>query len=349
MKQKGFAPIIILVLIIALVSIGYFIYKDLKPLNQSTNKITISSPTPTASQAPNGDLANWKTYTGSLYSFKYPQDYKINENKIVGVDGVFSPATDTVQIISSVLEGTNGDFMTITHEDTTYDLQMFVNIKTSVQTGVTNFWSNNKCDSHSFGNSTAYKIDAVSGLIFKRTSCDGEAFYYIFLVNKRVGYTIIIKSTTNSKIIETIYNQILSNFKFLGQNTSTQTGTVTGKLCYPSDFLPPGRIVAKDTTSGKTYTQDYIGSVAGGKTTYSFSLTPGIYHLRYEQGGTSNTAKFYGYYDECAKTMGAAECTPDSGHINIDVKVLTDKEIPNVDLCDFYSSPSQSLQLDSNF
>lgn len=130
-----------------------------------------------------------------------------------------------------------------------------------------------------------------------------------------------------------------------------QVGTVTGRLCYPSDFLPPGEIVAKDLGSGKEYIQNYVGSMAGGKSTYTFELPVGIYHLRYQgHASTKNTEIFTsGYYDECAKTMHTDQCTPDDGHINIDVEVEEGKEIGNVDLCDFYYNQAQQALLEKDF
>lgn len=133
--------------------------------------------------------------------------------------------------------------------------------------------------------------------------------------------------------------------------TVIEKGTVSGRLCYPSSFLPPGEIVAKDLDSGKTYTQDYVGSMAGGKLTYTFELPAGIYHLKYQaHASTKDTSIFTsGYFDECAKTMHTDQCTPDSGHINIGVEVVSKEEIQNVDLCDFYYNPTQEQSLNQNF
>jgi len=133
--------------------------------------------------------------------------------------------------------------------------------------------------------------------------------------------------------------------------TVTQEGTVFGKLCYPSDFLPPGEIVAKDQISGKIYSQAYISTRSGGKTTYSLTLPTGTYHLRYQAHASTNKPEIFtsGYYDECAKTMAGTECTPDDGHINIDVAVAANQEIENIDLCDFYYNETQQKSLDQSF
>lgn len=131
----------------------------------------------------------------------------------------------------------------------------------------------------------------------------------------------------------------------------SEKGTVSGKLCYPSSFLPPGEIVAKDLSSGKTYTQDYAGSGAGGKSTYTFELPIGTYHIRYQAHASTDKPDIFtsGYYDECAKTMATNECTPDSGHILGEIKVSSGTEINNIDLCDFYYNQTQMESLDKSF
>ncbi len=133
--------------------------------------------------------------------------------------------------------------------------------------------------------------------------------------------------------------------------TVSKKGIVSGKLCYPSSFLPPGEIVAKDLSSNKTYSQDYIGSIAGGKSTYTFELPAGSYHLRYQAHASTNKPDIFtsGYYDECAKTMSTNECTPDSGHVSINITVSPETEIKDVDLCDFYYNPTQMENLDNSF
>lgn len=131
----------------------------------------------------------------------------------------------------------------------------------------------------------------------------------------------------------------------------TSVGTVSGKLCYSSSFVPPGEIVAKKLDSGKIYTQTYKGTFDGGGLTYSIELPVSTYHLRFQaHARTKDTSIFTsGYYDECAKTMHTNECTPDSGHINIPITVKTGEEVTNVDLCDFYYNPTQAQSLDQSF
>ena len=76
----GFAPILILVILGIIGAAAYLIPKPQIPS-------LYPSPTPTAGQAPNGDLANWKTYRdeGFGFEFKYPSEWDYHP-------GIDSPA-----------------------------------------------------------------------------------------------------------------------------------------------------------------------------------------------------------------------------------------------------------------
>jgi hypothetical protein len=212
---KEISPVtIISVAIFILLALGaivflYYQNQQLKNMLANYQSQPTSSPTPAATADP---TANWKTYTDSngKYSFKYPQDYKINENKTVsGVDGVSSPAPNTVQIISSVVESTNGNFsITIMHKDTSSDLQAFVS-------------ANSSCTSVTPASGTAYKIDSINGLIFKNTPCGPNGSTLLYFVNNKIGYVITIESTIDDNTTELYSNQILSTFKFMPAVSTT--------------------------------------------------------------------------------------------------------------------------------
>ncbi len=90
-KKSSTLPVLFTAMIaLFIVAIGYLGYQNWQ-LKQQVNRLdkiiqvdntpyNISSPTPstdpTASQAPNGDLANRKTYTNEVlgFSFTYPQE-----------------------------------------------------------------------------------------------------------------------------------------------------------------------------------------------------------------------------------------------------------------------------------
>ena len=80
MKQKGFAPIII-ILVIALIGAGaYFLgTKNILKFPSFPLSPTLSpSPTPTPDPT-----ANWKTYTANEFTFKYPVNWFIEDTKVV--------------------------------------------------------------------------------------------------------------------------------------------------------------------------------------------------------------------------------------------------------------------------
>lgn len=77
-KQKGLAPVLIVILI-ALIVGGYLLYqKQTKPV--VFQPVAQPSPSPVISSAPTGagETANWKTYTNKNLSFKYPSEWSVN-------------------------------------------------------------------------------------------------------------------------------------------------------------------------------------------------------------------------------------------------------------------------------
>jgi hypothetical protein len=79
MNQKGFANIILVVVIVVLVgAVGYFaLIRKPSPIAQQSPTPTPTSTqtkTPAPTPTPKDETANWKTYTNSRvdYSFKYP-------------------------------------------------------------------------------------------------------------------------------------------------------------------------------------------------------------------------------------------------------------------------------------
>jgi hypothetical protein len=65
-----------------------------------------------------------------------------------------------------------------------------------------------------------------------------------------------------------------------------QTGTVTGKLSYPSSFIPPMRVVLFSLTGGKAYFVD----TAKNQNTYSLDVPVGTYYVvSYPHEGTPGT------------------------------------------------------------
>ena len=126
----------------------------------------------------------------------------------------------------------------------------------------------------------------------------------------------------------------LPSTEVIPANLPDEKGTVSGKLCYPSDSLPSGEIVAKNIASAELTTQNYPGSFSGAGSTYTMELSPGEYNLRYQAHASGNNPTLFssGYHTECD---GSAPCDEKS-HALIPVKVVRGEATENIDLCDFY-------------
>lgn len=85
--QKGFVPILIVILLAALVG-GYFAYTNSQTKTPAPN--SQPSPTPVdANPEPSGagETTNWKIYNGSGYSIKYPDSLGYSFSTESGVNG----------------------------------------------------------------------------------------------------------------------------------------------------------------------------------------------------------------------------------------------------------------------
>jgi hypothetical protein len=119
------------------------------------------------------------------------------------------------------------------------------------------------------------------------------------------------------------------------------TGTVAGRLCFPSEFIPDGWIYAKNTATQEEFTQFYPGSVMGGGTTYTFDLPEGTYYLRYgAKPYLDEDTVLYGYHTEQCPTGGEETCAQGNVRTNVEITVTAGGTISGVDLCDFYYAES---------
>lgn len=107
MREKGFAPLIIVIMLALVGVVGYLAFQNTQlrkvlptptQTPSSTASITATQVTPTVK--PTADpTANWKTYlnTSSKYSIKYPADWGI-ENVSAGGNGALSSDARYIQI-----------------------------------------------------------------------------------------------------------------------------------------------------------------------------------------------------------------------------------------------------------
>ena len=113
--------------------------------------------------------------------------------------------------------------------------------------------------------------------------------------------------------------------------STVSTGTIEGKLCYPSEFLPAGAIEAKDTINQTVVSQSYGGTEAGEGNTYSLAVPAGNYILRYM---TENDLA--GYHTDVCPTGGETTCNSENQREHIGVVLTANQTVTGISLCDFY-------------
>ena len=118
--------------------------------------------------------------------------------------------------------------------------------------------------------------------------------------------------------------------------TVQATGSVSGRLGYPSEMIPPLRVVAFNTLTGEYYWQNTVLN----QMNYRFEALPvGTYHvLAYLIDNPTRT--FYAAYSNFV-TCGYLESCTD--HTLVTVEVKAGMETTNVDPNDWYGADPESL------
>lgn len=118
--------------------------------------------------------------------------------------------------------------------------------------------------------------------------------------------------------------------------TQRPTGSISGKLGYPSEAIPALRIVAFNTVSGEYYWQNTVAN----QSYYSFAELPeGTYHvLAYVIDDPSQT--FYAAYSNFVKCGMTTSCVD---HNLIAVEVKAGQETKDVNPIDWYATDPSAL------
>ncbi len=189
-KQKGLAPIIIVLLIAAAIG-GYLVY---------TGKITLPQQT---TQTSVDETANWKTYKGDNFSFQYPTDWNIkSDNNVIFLEKehYFDNWEGTSQTLKSTIK--------ISHKAVTSELSLDDWLKQLYQRG----------DDNLFALVTKYaektKLDGKDALHVTIPGSAGMVDEGTIAIYKGNGYDISIQGQVAFPNIREVYNQILSTFKF---------------------------------------------------------------------------------------------------------------------------------------
>lgn len=106
-------------------------------------------------------------------------------------------------------------------------------------------------------------------------------------------------------------------------------GAVNGKLCYPSEFIPKGKVALKNIESGEVYYWDYDGMQIS-DLTYDIQVPEGKYHVRFEAG------EDFGIFGYFTKAVDGGLDVSQKDHSIVDVEVKGGFSVYDVDPCDYY-------------
>lgn len=115
------------------------------------------------------------------------------------------------------------------------------------------------------------------------------------------------------------------------QPSKLKTGIVSGRICYPSEVVPKGKLEVKNISTGKTFYEDYPGSMKNSPTVYSFQLEEGDYYLRYIVA-----ENLIGYSTTVCPTGKEETCGDTKPRVERKAEVRLGKTISDYDLCDYF-------------
>lgn len=249
---------IIAVILVLLLGGVYILGKNnsIKQSNQPSTVTKTTTPTPT----PN-PTANWKTYTGNGFSFRYPTDWKV----------VKVPTTQNIAILTDSIEAS------IQKEQG--DCKSFYPISIQDETGLisSDRFTNNDQQTVTDKNITVNGVNAILYSVISNSkgpcSWQTKEWEAISVVNNGKKYLLNLNPSDNS-IYKGIFNVLISTFKFT--NTSSQNSTPA------------------PTTSDTSLTTEII-TYALNTNWQTYADNPAAYELRfppgYERGSSSEVGK----------------------------------------------------------
>ncbi len=107
------------------------------------------------------------------------------------------------------------------------------------------------------------------------------------------------------------------------------SGLVSGKICFPSDEIPPLTLYFQSTDSGRMISYQ----AHEGQSSYSLELEPGTYHA---YSWLPTGMLIGGMYSAAVPCGLEASCTD---HSPLPVEVQAGQETRGVDICDWYADP----------
>lgn len=131
---------------------------------------------------------------------------------------------------------------------------------------------------------------------------------------------------TNTPEENTVPTEAPTTVVVTEEPTPALAGTVTGKVCYPSEVIPAMDIYFRNVANGALTPL----TVDENQSSYSIDLPAGTYEaFAYPQGGENG-----GSYSQAVSCGLAVECVD---HSLVPFDVVTGQATANVDLCDWYA------------
>lgn len=218
MKKNGFVPILIILLIAILGVVGYLGYKNFWPKLQT---------------------AKWKTYTNDKYQFslKYPEDYSYYE----------SPNKDSAYFTPTQYKTSDVTALPMI----TFAMLQFPNSINNLQDELNQIKAD---DPNGIQNVKNITVDGTMAIQFNELQ-GNELDTQILLKTKISGNNIFMIKLTEydkaDKEMLSVYNQILSTFKFTDYNqTKINCTNPRPQVCSMLCIQPPPYICGSD---GKSY------------------------------------------------------------------------------------------------
>lgn len=335
-KKKTSKILIGVLVLLFLVAGGVFAYDYFKPeMREDEN---FPTPVPQVSTKPVVDeMSGWESHTVSELGLElsYPEDaiFSANSGNLIGIGTDYQgPSLVTISKYGPT-QALDSEFFD------GYSL-------TIVKIGLKGESLEQIAQNHIQSSTTEFGQDFVvqpikpisvgqkQGLTYTVRGL-GE-YTHILLPNDEGSFIIVTYSVPDptDQGYQKIVHQILSTFEFVetqGNTIGPSLGKVTGKLCYPSEFLPSGEIVAKNVQSGEIYTQNYSGNTEN----YTFELPVGTYHLRYQAHASANNPSIFTsyYHTLCGENPEYTYCQSTETHSIIPTLVKQGETTTDVNLC----------------
>lgn len=147
-----------------------------------------------------------------------------------------------------------------------------------------------------------------------------------------IGYQLYLIAQNTSQNSSTQSSTVKVNEQTQASPTPTiatvTTGTVAGKLCYPSEMIPPLTVFLKEVNTNTVVKQDFPQNTS----TFNISnVIPGKY-IAFAYLQSSKTGG--GSYSAAVPCGLTVSCTD---HSSIEFSVQANSSVTGIDICDWYS------------